>query len=180
MSSAPPGVNQGSAEKPPTSGVFIWHNLAYPSKEMNMFWHHPLKTALNEAIEHQIADVLLLSGCGDIRDGLGEDWTQMIRSHCGSGFHVMHQGHYTSIVRNSTVTVLEGPSLKCPLCQEHTYRMAQHIKIRLKDSVEKPIDLFNVHSPFSPGQLLTDGIREQILEWLLQRSSNRAFFGGNL
>ena len=76
--------------------------------------------------------------------------------------------------------VLEGPSLKGPLCREHEYRMCLHVNVQLKDSDAKPIDLFNLHSPSSAKRPLNATIREQILNWLLENSGSRAFFGGDL
>ena len=76
--------------------------------------------------------------------------------------------------------VLEGPDLKGPLCRAHEFRMVQYLKARLKDSAEKPIDLFNLHSPASKKKPLIPTIRKQILEWLRANSGNRAFFGGDL
>ena len=76
--------------------------------------------------------------------------------------------------------VLEGPSLKGPLCQAHAYRMCQHLRVRLKDSAAKPIDLFNVHSPSSAHRPLTPAVRGQILAWFRRNAGSRALIGGDL
>ena len=79
-------------------------------------------------METQVADVSLLCEYGEIGEGLGAQWVAVARRCCGPGFDVTPHSHYTSIVRKSTVEVLEGPSLKGPLCREHEYRMCQHLK----------------------------------------------------
>ena len=101
--------------------------------------------------------------CGEIGVGLPTEWLEVVRRCCGPGFVVTHQSHYTSIAKKSTVEVMEGPSLKCPLCREHEYRMCQHVAVQLIDSAAKPIDLFDIHSPTSTKRPLAATMREQIL-----------------
>ena len=181
-SAAQPAMSESSAAKPATHGVFVWYNIGWLNSRFNNLTRHEatLRKDLWEAIETKVADVIFLCECGEIGDGLGKEWLEVVRRCCGPGFVVTHQSHYTSIVRISTVEVLEGPSLKGPLCREHDYRMCQHMKVRFKDSAAKPIDLFNLHSPTSTKRPLTATIREQILKWLLENSGSRAFFGGDL
>ena len=151
LGAAQPARSESSGEKPATYGVFVWYNIGrVPTRFKNLRKHEEtLRGDLSEATETKAADVILLSECGEIGVGLGPEWEPLVRSCCGPGFAVTHQSHYTSIVRTSTVEVLEGPELKGPLCQEHEFRMVQYLKVRLRDSAEKPIDLFNLHSPSS-------------------------------
>ena len=110
-------MSKSSAEKPATYGVFAWYNIGWLSTRFNKLQRHAetLRTDLLEAIETKNADVILLCECGEIGVGLGEDWLNVVRRCCGPGFDATHQSHYTSIVRKSTVEVLEGPSLKLSL-----------------------------------------------------------------
>ena len=151
LGAAQPARSESSAEKPATYAVFDWYNIGWvPSRFKNLRKHEKtLRRDLSEATETKVADVILLSECGEIGVGLGPDWEPLVRSCCGPGFAVAHQSHYTSIVRTSTMEVLEGPELKGPLCREHDFRMVQYLKVRLRDSAEKPIKIFNLHSPSS-------------------------------
>ena len=55
------------------------------------------------------ADLLLLSECGEIEEGLIEClWLPLVRKLAGPGFAVTHQSHYASIVRRSCTS-------KCPM-----------------------------------------------------------------
>ena len=158
-------MSESSAEKPATDGVFVWYNIGWLSTRFKNLKRHEetLGMDLWEATVTKAADVILLCECGEIDDGLGEEFLEVVRRCCGPDFDVTHQSHYTSIVRRSTVEVLEGPSLKGPLCREHKYRMCQHMQVQLKDSAGKPIDLFNLHSPSSGKRPLNATVREQIL-----------------
>ena len=75
----------------------------------------------------------------------------MLHRIVGPEFDLTHQGHYTAIVRRATVQVIEAPSLKGPLSPlpAHFYRIAQHLKVQIKDSAEMPIDVWNCYSPSS-------------------------------
>ena len=103
-----------------------------------------------------------------------------MRRCCGPGFRVTHQSHYTCIVRHETVEVLEAPSLKGPLSPAQPFRMCQHLRVQLKDSAYKPIDLFNVHSPSSDKHKLIPTVRADILKWLSQNAGARSLIGGDL
>ena len=65
------------------------------------------------------ADIVLLSGCGEIGKGLERvKWERDIAKICHNGFDgfdICHQSHYTSIVRLSTITPTKYASLQCPL-----------------------------------------------------------------
>ena len=181
-SAAKPAMNESSAEKPATYGVFAWYNIGWLRSRFRRLRKHEeaLASDLGEALEEKCADVSLLCECGEIGVGLGNQWVELVRRCCGPGFHVTHQSNYTSIVRQTTLEVLEGPSLKGPLCRAHGYRMCQHLRVQLKDSAAKPIDLFNVHSPSSRKRPLNATVRQQILAWICENGGSRALFGGDL
>ena len=138
-----PTRSGGSAAKPDAYGVFAFYNIGWQSSLFYELANHAetLHQDLWEALEMKSADVVMLSECGEIGIGLGERWTALVRDTCGPGFKVVHQGHYTSIVRVETVEVLEEPSLRGPLSRHHTYRMCQHLRVRLIASGGGPIDL---------------------------------------
>ena len=117
---AKPAVSESSAEIPAMDGVFVWYNIGWMRSRFNKLQKHEatLKADLLEAVEQKVADVILLCECGEVGAGLGEEWLNVVRRCCGPGFDVTHQSHYASIVRRATVEVLEGPSLKGPVCQE--------------------------------------------------------------
>ena len=83
---------------------------------------------LQRAIEDFNADLILLSGCGEIEEGLYKKlWLAMLRRICGPGFVICHQSHYTSIVRFATMEVTKEPTLLGPLTSmiHHDYRKCQ-------------------------------------------------------
>ena len=94
--------------------MFVWYNIGWLSTRFKTRKKHAqtLSKDLWEARETMAADVILLCECGEIDDGLGEEFLEVVRRCCGPDFDVAQQSHYTSIVRRSTVEVLEGPSLK--------------------------------------------------------------------
>ena len=141
----------GSAAERGAHGVIAYYNVGWQSSRFNKLARHrrSLSDDLFEAVETKYADVILLSERGEIGKGLGERWAALVRSICGPGFRVDHQGHYTSIVRAETVEVLEGPSLKGPPSRFHADRTCQHLRVQWKDSAAEPIDLFNVHAASS-------------------------------
>ena len=163
-------------------GVFSWYNIGWQKTRFNQIKRHEadLKADLYEALEEKACDVVFLVECGEIGIGLGSQWVNLVRKLCGPGFVVTHQSHFTSIVRYSTVQVLQEPSLKGPLCEEHDYRMCQHMQVQFRDSAEKPIDLFSIHSPSSGKRSLGALVREQILEWFCKNAGSRALIGGDL
>ena len=110
-------------------------------------------TLLEEALHQFGADVVLLSECGEIGNGLDRNlWMAMINRIFGFGYAVEHQSHYTSIVKRATMTIIRAPSLQGPLTtlSIHSYRTCQHLQVVRNVSAAKPIDLYNVHSPSSP------------------------------
>ena len=177
-----PTRSGGSAAKPDEYAVFVFYNIGWQSSLFYELANHAeaLHQDLWEALDMKSADVVMLSGCGEVGKGLGERWLTLVRKICGPGFCVVHQGHYTSIVRVHTVEVLEGPSLRGPLSRYHTYRTCQHLRVQWKDSAAEPIDLFNVHSPSSGKHKLTPAVRGEILAWFCQNMGTRAIIGGDL
>ena len=166
-------------------GVFAWYNIGWQASRFNNQSKHERTLAedLTEAIDELHADVILLSECGEVGCGLTEStWLPLLRRVVGPGFAIRHQGHYTSIVRLATVAVEQGPTLVGPLTsiREHEYRKCQHLRVRMKDSAAKPIDLYNVHSPSSKRHPLTASVRADILLWFAVNAGNRALIGGDL
>ena len=123
------------------------------------------------ALHEYNVDVLLLSECGEIEKGLRQDlWLPLVRRLVGPGYVVKHESHYTSIVRLHTVNVRQGPELLGPMTTHpgHEYRKCQSLCIEFKDSAEKPIKIFNVHSPSSGLHKLGPLVRKHILQWFLE------------
>ena len=114
------------------------------SRFRNQYKHErTLGADIRAALDEFNTDVLLLSECGEVGEGLRTDkWLPMVRGICGPGFDVQHQGHYTS-------TDL----------RHHEYRMCQHLQVVPEGSVGKPIDLYNCHSPVSKKQPLKPTVR---------------------
>ena len=98
---------------------------------------------LDVALKSYKADVVLLSECGEIKEGLIEKlWLPLVCNIAGPGFAVKHQSHYTSIVRLNTVHIREGPMPMGPMATWqglHEDRKCQFLSIELKDSADKPI-----------------------------------------
>ena len=85
-----------------------------------------LREDIHAALHQFGADVVLLSECGVIGDGLDQNlWMAMINRICGFGHVVEHQSHYTSIVKRATMTIIKAPSLQGPLTtlSNYSYRM---------------------------------------------------------
>ena len=143
-----------------------------------------LAADLDVALKSYKADVVLLSECGEIEEGLIEkQWLPLVRKLAGPGFAVKHQSHYTSIVRLNTVQIREGPMLMGPMTTWqglHEYRKCQFLSIAFKDSADKPINIFNCHSPSSTNRPLNPTVRKQILRWFLEHVGDRALIGGDL
>ena len=100
----------------------------------------------------------------------------------GPEFEITHQDRYTAIVRRATVQVVEAPSLKGPLSPSpaHFYRIAQHLKVQIKDSAEMPIDVWNCYSPSSKVHRFTATVRQHILQYFAINSGPKAFIAGDL
>ena len=78
--------------------------------------------------------------------------------------------------------MIEAPSLKGPLTTlaGHGYRMAQHLKVQFKYSADKPIDLWNCHSPSSSLRPLTFTVRQHVLQYFGRFAGPMALIGGDL
>ena len=137
---------------------------------------------IRQAIGRFDADIILLSECGTINEGLPPEFEAMLHRIVGPEFDVTHQGHYTAIVRRATVQVVEAPSLKGPLSPlpAHFCRLAQHLKVQIKDSAEMPIDVWNCHLPSSRVHPLTATVRQHILQYFAINSGPRALIAGDL
>ena len=101
--------------------VFAWYNIGWHQSRFNQERRHERTMAQDhhKAIDEHNADVILLSECGEIGIGLPEDrWLALLRRCVGPGFAILHQSHYTSIVRLATVDIEEGPTLAGPLTQQ--------------------------------------------------------------
>ena len=94
-------------------------------------------------------------------------------------FSMCHQSHYTTLVRESSVAVLQEPRLVGPLTLQvkHEYRMCQHLRVTLKGSAAKPIDLYIMHSPGSKKHVLNATVRTEIIQWFADHAGNRALIG---
>ena len=162
-----------SAAKPDMTLVVAFYNLTWDNGRFKQEKKHErtLGADIRAALEEFNADVLLLSECGEIGEGLTTMlWLPMLRRICGPGFDIRHQSHYTSIIRLSTIDMKVEPSLQGPLTtlRNHEYRKCQHLQVVLKGSVGKPIDLYNCHSPASKKHPLAATARQDILRRFLQ------------
>ncbi len=142
-----PYVSDGSAAQPAL--LVAWYNVSWASSRFhNAFTRHEetLTADLLTAFYVKDVDVVLLCECGTVGESLGQQWTKLVHRCCGTGFRVWHQSHYTGIVRDATVEVLQEPSLQGNLVAQpgQEFRMCQHLRVRKIGSAEKPIDLFNV------------------------------------
>ena len=54
------------------------------------------------------------------------------------------------------------------------------MQVRLRRGAEKPIDIFNVHSPASRRFPLTATVRSHVLSWLYDYAGPRTIIGGDL
>ena len=174
-----------SADKPDMTCMFAFYDITWDERRFNRQEIHEatLGADIRVALNVFNIDVLLLSECGEVDEGLTPNlWLPMIRRICGPGFDVTHQGHYTSIVKRATMQITAEPSLRGPLTTvpHHAYRMCQHLQVVLKGSGAKPIHLYNCHSPASSKHPLTPLVRRHILEWFLQNMGPQAILGGNL
>ena len=174
-----------SAAKPDMHCVIAFYNIGWDNNRFKRQKRHEKTLAedIQSALEDFNADVLLLSECGEIGIGLySKHWDPMIRRIGGPGFHVTHQGHYTSIVKLATMQITAEPSLLGPLTtfRGHEYRKCQHLQVVLKDSVAKPIDIYNVHSPASKKHSLIPTVRRDILKWFRLNVKSCALIGGDL
>ena len=184
---------QITAAPHPDHCLIAFYNITWDNGRLTGKDHEKHEKTLAEdldvALKSYKADVVLLSECGEIEKGLSEKyWLPLVRKLAGSGFAVKHQSHYTSIVRLSTVEIMEGPKLMGPMATWqglHDYRKCQVLSIAFKDSAdkpitEKPVKIFNVHSPSSKKHPLTPTVRKEILQWLLEHVGDRALIGGDL
>ena len=191
-SAAKPAVPKRSAwsgaSKPAISHVIIafynitWENGKLLGKDSKRH-EKTLADDIHAALHEYNVDLLFLSECGEIEEGLLEDlWLPLVRRLAGPGFVVTHQSHYTSIVRLNTVHIRQGPELLGPMSTwpGHEYRKCQRLCIEFKDSADEPIWVFNVHSPSSKKRPLISTVRKQILEWFLGNVGDRAIIGGDL
>ena len=141
-----------------------------------------LTNDIRQAIGRFDADIILLSECGTINEGLPPEFEAMLHRIVGPEFDLTHQSHYTAIVRRATVQVIEAPSLKGPLSPlpKHFYRLAQHLKVQIRDSAEMPIDVWNCHSPSSKRYPFSRMVRQHILQYFAINSGPRALIAGDL
>ena len=142
-----------------------------------------LANDLHEALREHKADAVMLSECGAIGEGLEDyNWTAYLENICGPGYAIKHQSHYTSILRLESVEVLSEPKLMGPMttCYLHEKRTCQHVRVKVRGSSEKPIDIFNVHSPASKEYPLDSTVRSHVLRWLYDHAGPCTIIGGDL
>ena len=97
-----------SAAKPANDHCLIaFYNIAWDNGKLTGKYREKHEKSLTEdldvALKSYKADVVLLSECGEIEEGLVQKlWLPLVRKIAGPGFAVKHEGHYTSIVRLNT------------------------------------------------------------------------------
>ena len=143
-----------SAAKPANDHCLVaFYNITWDNERLtgkNREKHEKsLAEDLDVALKWYKADVVLLSECGEIEEGLSEKlWLPLVRKLAGPGFAVKHQSHYTSIVRLKTVQIRRGPMLMGPMATWqglHEYKKCQFLRIEFKDSADKPISIRIIH-----------------------------------
>ena len=126
---------------------------------------------------------MLLSECGVVEEGMGDEFRDLLLEICGPEFSVTCHSHYACIIRTSTIDITKEFSLTEPLCPlpNHEFRRSQYLQITLRGATAyKPIEVYNLHSPSSTNRALRAGIREQSLRWMFVNTAERALVGGDL
>ena len=87
--------------------TIAFYNIAWDNENLTGQYREKHEKSLTEdldvALKSYKADVVLLSECGEIEEGLVQKlWLPLVRKIAGPGFAVKHEGHYTSIVRLNT------------------------------------------------------------------------------
>ena len=101
-------MSSGSLESLPSMhALFAWYNIGWQVTRLHKPKHErTLARDLQTVIDEHNADVILLSECGEIGSGLPAiPWLALVRRCVGPGFIIVHQSHYTAIVRVATVDV---------------------------------------------------------------------------
>lgn len=83
-----------------------------------------LKEDLCAGFQIHNVDAMWLSECGEVEEGLGQDFHVLLLDICGRDFSVICQSHYACILRISSIDFAKGPSLTEPLSRlpDHEYR----------------------------------------------------------
>ena len=100
------------------------------------------------------ADIVFLCECGEVVYGLGDEWTAILKNVCPDRIdHINHDSHYTALIDTNLLNIEKGPYLKGPMLQlqGHNFRMCQYVKVSIRNSAAKPIEVFNIHNPSSGG-----------------------------
>ena len=109
-----------------------WHENPFIGEECE---HHKrtLREDLVAGFQRHNVDVMLLSECGAVEEGLGEEFHDLLKQICGPDFSVTCQSHFACIVRTSRIHVLTEPSLTEALSslQEQVFRKCQHLQVSL-------------------------------------------------
>ena len=177
-----------SVGKPPDDfAVIAFYNLTWQKSRLTGKRIGKHKATLREDLlagfqQHHV-DVMLLSECGVVEEGMGDEFRDLLQEICGPEFSVTCQSHYACIVRTSTIDITKEPCLTEPLCPlpNHEFRRSQYLQITLKSpTAYKPVEVYNLHSPSSFNRPLTPGVREQILRWISVNTAPRALVGGDL
>ena len=97
-----------------------------------------------------------------------------------------------SIGRSSVISMLFEAHQRHHVWNEHGFRRRrrrnQYVTLHKKQramqgnclSVDKPIDLYNCHSPSSKKHPLISTVRKDILSWFLHNTGSQALIGGDL
>ena len=132
-------MEESGVDKPakdPGDLVVAWYNITWERGQINSArYERLLQRDLQFAFRVIEADIVLLSECGEIDEGLPEKrWLAMLRDICGNDCDITHHSHYTAIVKKTTVTVIEGPMLSGPMTSlpNHRYRKCQYLQVKPK------------------------------------------------
>ena len=105
-----------SGGKPPDDfAVIAFYNLTWQKSRLTGKRIGKHKATLREDLlagfqQHHV-DVMLLSECGVVEEGMGDEFRDLLQEICGPEFSVTCQSHYACIVRTSTIDITKEPCL---------------------------------------------------------------------
>ena len=151
--------------------MFAWYNIGFQDTQLGQDrWHQCLEADLKELFMTHYADVVLLSECGEVGDGLGSEWNRMMDAFCEQmrpnyNIRFWSEGHYTTLVDTEAIVVLDNPHLVSLRVRDAPYRQAQHLVVEPRDG--KPVVLYNVHCPASRRHPFQPQARREVVQWIL-------------
>ena len=87
-----------------------WQKSRFTGKQVDRH-KATLREDLLAGFQKHHVDVMLLSECGVVEEGLGDEFRDLLLEICGPEFSVTCHSHYACIVRTSTIDITKEPSL---------------------------------------------------------------------